>query len=411
MVKKSAYTATKPDEFKEKGDSWAAEGWRVDVDFEMIDPIDFKEDWEQVKKLLPEKYSPLNKSGSGNQMYLTRIPIAFGDYLESRALKLKESNPSEIPSSKDVWDHILADDRLSQVYKSLSELLDDSVGRWRPSRQRQLKTSVLWYGVDLPNVKSSLAFGLKATGKLIFHFGMMANDDRPPFTEESMRRQYAEKLQQVPGIILADGDWNSREKEFPLGLIQTEASYQKLASAVNWYVLQVVEHINGSEIEHEKSILDCIVPAPDRKPEKSKRPSYKGRKIDWEQVERINRLTGNNGEKWVLEFERKRLESEGRVDLSREVMWISKDQGDGLGYDILSFDFDGQERHIEVKTSWGPDRPFYVSSNELSYSKDNSSRFYLYRVYGLSSDPEVYILKGDLTDHFNLTPTQYRASR
>jgi hypothetical protein len=46
---------------------------------------------------------------------------------------------------------------------------------------------------------------------------------------------------------------------------------------------------------------------------------------------------------------------------------VSGEEGDGAGFDIASFDRDGSERLIEVKTTngWGA-HPFHISSNELA---------------------------------------------
>jgi hypothetical protein len=62
----------------------------------------------------------------------------------------------------------------------------------------------------------------------------------------------------------------------------------------------------------------------------------------------------------------------GRDDLARRVVWASRDIGDGLGFDILSFDdADDTERMLEVKTTGlGKFSCFYVTGNELRWSED-----------------------------------------
>ena len=50
---------------------------------------------------------------------------------------------------------------------------------------------------------------------------------------------------------------------------------------------------------------------------------------------------GESGEQFVLDFERFRLTRAGRCDLATEVEWSSKVQGDGLGYDVRSFQIGG----------------------------------------------------------------------
>ena len=67
----------------------------------------------------------------------------------------------------------------------------------------------------------------------------------------------------------------------------------------------------------------------------------------------------------------------GRDDLSEKVNWDSKDMGDGLGYDILSYDIlpNGEEKEIfiEVKTTTGSiNKPFDVSINEVEFSQEHS---------------------------------------
>ncbi len=78
-----------------------------------------------------------------------------------------------------------------------------------------------------------------------------------------------------------------------------------------------------------------------------------------------NAALGKAGESFVLDLERRRLAEAGRLDLARGVRWVSVEEGDGAGYDILSFGSGGGERLIEVKTTNGSARtPFYLSRNE-----------------------------------------------
>lgn len=64
----------------------------------------------------------------------------------------------------------------------------------------------------------------------------------------------------------------------------------------------------------------------------------------------------------VLAHERLVLAAAGRRDLAARVTWTSAAEGDGAGYDIASFEPDGRERLIEVKTTNGWERtPFHIS--------------------------------------------------
>jgi len=103
---------------------------------------------------------------------------------------------------------------------------------------------------------------------------------------------------------------------------------------------------------------------------------YLARKMNFSRREANNRKLGENGEAFVIEFERFRLMGLGREDLANEVKWSSKEEGDGLGYDVRSFTIENgvakdKELFIEVKTTnSGKYQPFLISDNELAFSKD-----------------------------------------
>ena len=78
-----------------------------------------------------------------------------------------------------------------------------------------------------------------------------------------------------------------------------------------------------------------------------------------------NRSLGKAGEGFVLDFERCRLIEADRPDLADKVRWVAAEDGDGAGYDVLSFHTGGDRRLIEVKTTNGSARtPFFLSRNE-----------------------------------------------
>jgi Protein NO VEIN, C-terminal len=118
------------------------------------------------------------------------------------------------------------------------------------------------------------------------------------------------------------------------------------------------------------------------------------------------------GEEFVVRLERHRLLLAGRDDLARKVLWVAVEIGDGLGFDVLSFDdLDGSEKLIEVKTTGlGKYFPFYVSSTEVRCSEDMADRFHLFRVFDFARSPRVYILTGPLRAVCRLEPVQYRAT-
>lgn len=126
---------------------------------------------------------------------------------------------------------------------------------------------------------------------------------------------------------------------------------------------------------------------------------------------------GEAGENLVYKYECSIIDAEkkkGNIDKSIFVKWVSRDD-DSAGYDILSYNIKTKApKYIEVKTtSSGKNTPFFISENELLFSKTNSENYFLYRVYGLknndSSSVGFYIINGDLEkqDNFELSRKDY----
>lgn len=135
------------------------------------------------------------------------------------------------------------------------------------------------------------------------------------------------------------------------------------------------------------------------------------RKFDPAERDARNRRLGKQGEELVVRHEQQRLRSADRPDLARRVEWTSEVRGDGAGYDIRSFELDGSERLIEVKTTNGPAKtPFFLSENERAFSEERSDVFRLLRLYSFVEKPSAYELRPPLSDRLSLNPASYRAS-
>lgn len=124
-----------------------------------------------------------------------------------------------------------------------------------------------------------------------------------------------------------------------------------------------------------------------------------------------NRALGTAGEEMIYHFERHRLRSMSRADLADRVRWIARDEGDGAGFDILSFNRSGQERFLEVKTTTGPSTtPFYLTENERRVADEETDRYRLVRLYEFRTDPAAYCLRPPLEARVRLDATLYRAT-
>lgn len=74
-------------------------------------------------------------------------------------------------------------------------------------------------------------------------------------------------------------------------------------------------------------------------------------KINYLEREQNNQKLGIIGEEIVLEYEKWSLIRIGKEKFANQVEWISKEKGDGTGFDILSRYSNGKDKYIEVKST------------------------------------------------------------
>lgn len=138
-------------------------------------------------------------------------------------------------------------------------------------------------------------------------------------------------------------------------------------------------------------------------------PRFTAIKRDYLVLESRNRSLGNAGERFVLEYENQRLYALGKKTLADRVEQVSTTQGDGLGFDILSFEESGEERLIEVKTTaFARETPFHVTRTELACS-EHRENFHLYRVFEFRKSPRMFQLPGLISNHCHLDPVSFVA--
>ena len=163
------------------------------------------------------------------------------------------------------------------------------------------------------------------------------------------------------------------------------------------------------------SLSEVMVPAPSRDRHRSYErrvsPQAPRRDVDYLEREARNASLGRAGEEFALNVEHRRLWEAGHQVLANRIEHVSRTRGDGLGYDILSYESDGRERLIEVKTtSFGAMTPFYASRREVATSAEHGEQFSLYRVFKFREAPRLFVLPGSLRESCILDPIQYRAT-
>src|SRR5690606_20198681 len=138
-------------------------------------------------------------------------------------------------------------------------------------------------------------------------------------------------------------------------------------------------------------------------------PLFRPIKTNYLEKEQNNRNLGEAGEDLVIAYEKWSLIQAGKESLADKVEWVSKERGDGTGFDILSRNLNGTDKYIEVKTTkLSKQTPIYLSKNELLFAEKNEKDFFLYRVFNFTKDPKFFIRQGRY-DHFcNLKPQIYK---
>ncbi|MFZ0659892.1 MAG: DUF3883 domain-containing protein [Candidatus Binataceae bacterium] len=135
------------------------------------------------------------------------------------------------------------------------------------------------------------------------------------------------------------------------------------------------------------------------------------RKFDPVERDHRNRSLGKAGEEFVVHLERRQLTGAGRADLARKVRWVAAEDGDGAGYDVLSYEQTGRERLLEVKTTNGSARtPFFLTRNERALASERPGEWRIYRVHLFAEGPRIFTIAPPVESAVNLRPDTWRAS-
>jgi hypothetical protein len=263
------------------------------------------------------------------------------------------------------------------------------------------------------------------------YFGMLTLELRgEPFNKAEHNRHLQQALnrrshgsierkhQNISAILIAAG-YPYIDGYKPLG------NYQELLRAVAEARLageSALEHLVASVVQKAApetpdvgDVLAIQVEPPTRA-ERSVRTNEQpvGNRIpsrrNYLELETRNSSLGRAGEELAVRFERERLRRIGEPKLAANVQAVALTLGDHLGYDVLSFERDGSERLIEVKTTrFGAWTPFFASRNEVKISEERAAQYQLYRIFAFDAQPRLFALPGSLRKTCRLNPYTYSA--
>lgn len=139
------------------------------------------------------------------------------------------------------------------------------------------------------------------------------------------------------------------------------------------------------------------------------------RQINWAELHDKKIQVGVCGEILALNYERKKLKDLEMHDLAMQVKHLSIELGDGLGYDIESYDAKGKKIFIEVKATTGNwSNEIHFTQNELKVMKEKGEHYHLYRVFSLDLDKKtgsIKIYRGyeSIAENFDFYPKTFAA--
>lgn len=124
----------------------------------------------------------------------------------------------------------------------------------------------------------------------------------------------------------------------------------------------------------------------EKKEKKENLSNYKRSNI----TSRETKKTGIAGEEYVYRWEVNRLKKQGREDLASKVIKQFEDLSTFPGYDIKSFDNDGNEIFIEVKSTKGKNKEIFdITHNEWQAAKIHGKKFWIYIVVNALTKPII----------------------
>ena len=131
---------------------------------------------------------------------------------------------------------------------------------------------------------------------------------------------------------------------------------------------------------------------------------FYARKVEFDKLNAERKEIGDKGEMLVYDDQKNKIKIFA-PELVKKIKHVSKKDGDGAGFDILSFDDRGSINYIEVKTTKGKkETPFYMSLNEYDFYQLHKASFVIARVYNFDTNfctGEIEYIKGSEFDaHF-----------
>ncbi len=186
-----------------------------------------------------------------------------------------------------------------------------------------------------------------------------------------------------------------------LEMDKSKIFWQKGLNHKSYYVLNKSIKITPNTLSLKNMPVDGITELPELK------PNFKGVYVDYVKKHKHDKDLGDAGELLVKEIEVKKLKLLKKANLAKKVR-IAKD---GEGFDVLSYNEEGNTIYIEVKATKDDKKtPFYLSLNEKLFGERNKETYYIYRLYNYDDVNNIadYFIISDPMNELLFQPIDYK---
>jgi len=383
----------------------------------------------QLKTEFTRHFANLRQNGDQDIPYLPFFHLASSgfwhhrirDGKESEYMSLKESNSENKVLA--IIEHAYVDSELFEYFKSynaraalkaaLADNFDDDL------RNKLLDPGRGWSWLECEAIARDYLEMLEAElrGE---HYNKSEHNKRLQAVLNRRSKGSIERKHQNISAILKEIGMPTIDGYKPLSNYQRKILPDVVGALVTSQkeLFNLIEEVSRKSraVPEMEDILSRVVLKPaaktihDKSETKPEPGSYRPRKLNYIERENQNRRLGLNGERFIINYEKARLMEYGKDTLADKIEHVSRED-DSLGFDIHSYETNGKDRYIEVKTTnYARYTHFYVTPNELNASVRLDRQYHLYRVFNFITDPKFYMSRGDINENFNLDLALFMAN-
>ena len=175
-------------------------------------------------------------------------------------------------------------------------------------------------------------------------------------------------------------------------------------------VFEKSDQKKNTDVNYELPTFNPMVIQPASKTKKESQPSSQ------KTLSLPSKKVGDEGEKHVFQYERNKLKKQGKDDLADLIVKQHEDLSSFPGYDIQSFDNNGNKIFIEVKSTKNKKKDYFeISKNELQAAEKYGDKYYIYQVTNALTNPKISTVINNLMDYqkdnkIRIEPLVYKVS-